>query len=228
MKSWQLSPRHLKPCTILLQREDVAYQIGPLSSATFSSFQMFVLCLSSRDVSMSHSMSWSWVVWSSRRSILLEFFLSSPVMLVGVLKARHRDKDGDRVNVPMQCNLDHEDRVSCAPLSSYLTSWISGRDSCLVGVSCHSPSSVLVILFDPHVASCLNSKEFKMGMTNPSTRTKSNRVNHKYFQWTQNAPEKISSFLNWLTTSTENGARFSRSLWIFEVIQHIFELEKFK
>ena len=44
------------------------------------------------------------------------------IVLDGVLRARHRDKDGDRVNVPMKCNLDREDRVSCAPLSSYLTS----------------------------------------------------------------------------------------------------------
>ena len=42
---------------------------------------------------------------------------------------------------------DHEDRVSfMTPLSSYLTSWISRRDSCLVGVSCHSPSSAPVVL----------------------------------------------------------------------------------
>ena len=30
--------------------------------------------------------------------------------------------------------------LACVPLSSYLTTSISGRDSCLVGVSCHIPS----------------------------------------------------------------------------------------
>ena len=33
--------------------------------------------------------------------------------------------------------------LACVPLSSYLTTWISGRDSCLVGVSCHIPRSDL-------------------------------------------------------------------------------------
>src|SRR4051812_2997172 len=37
------------------------------------------------------------------------------IMLDGVLRARHRDKDGDLVNVPMKCNLDREDRVSLCP-----------------------------------------------------------------------------------------------------------------
>ena len=43
--------------------------------------------------------------------------------------------------------LDHEGRVSfVSPVSSYLTSRISGRDSCLVGVSCHSPKICLQIV----------------------------------------------------------------------------------
>ena len=54
--------------------------------------------------------------------------------------------------------LYREDRVSfVSPLSSYLTPWISGRDSCLVGVSCHSPRLLLVLVesLSTH-ASCLN------------------------------------------------------------------------
>ena len=40
--------------------------------------------------------------------------------------------------------MDHEDHVSfVSPLSSYLASWISRRDSCLVGVSCHNPRNWL-------------------------------------------------------------------------------------
>ena len=33
-------------------------------------------------------------------------------MMVGVLRARHRDKDGDQINGLMKCNLDREDYVS--------------------------------------------------------------------------------------------------------------------
>ena len=43
----------------------------------------------------------------------------------------------------------------CVPSSSYLTSWISGRDSCLVGVSCHSPRSALAWFF---LHPCIMSK----------------------------------------------------------------------
>ena len=39
-------------------------------------------------------------------------------MLVGVLRGRRRDKDGDRNNVPMKRNLDRED---CASLRSPFT-----------------------------------------------------------------------------------------------------------
>ena len=64
-------------------------------------------------------------------------------MIVGVLKARLRDNDGERINVQLKCNLDRED---CASLRSPFTlpyHWISGWDFCLVGVSCHIPSSGL-------------------------------------------------------------------------------------
>ena len=62
----------LKPCTILLKRGIIAYQLEPLSS-TFPSPLMCVMCLSSRDVIMAHSMNWSWVARSSRRSNPVEF-----------------------------------------------------------------------------------------------------------------------------------------------------------
>ena len=68
-------------------------------------------------------------------------------MFVGVLGARHQDIDDDQINVLMKCNLDREDCASfVSPLSSYLTSGISGRDSCLVGVSCHGPRLLLVLV----------------------------------------------------------------------------------
>ena len=72
------------------------------------------------------------------------FFWNCPfplvVMLDGDLRARRRDKDGDRINVPMKCTLDREDCVSLRPPIILPYAWISGRDSCLVGVSCHIPS----------------------------------------------------------------------------------------
>ena len=72
---------------------------------------------------MSHSMSCLSVARSSRRLILLDFPFLLVVMLDGVLKARRRDKDDDRINVLMKCNLDREDCASFVfPLSSYLTS----------------------------------------------------------------------------------------------------------
>ena len=51
-------------------------------------------------------------------------------MSVGVLRARRRDKDGDRNNVPMKCNLDREDCTSCVPPSPYPT--LESRDEILV------------------------------------------------------------------------------------------------
>ena len=98
---------------------------------------MYASCLSSRDVTMSHPMSWSWVVRSSRRSIVLEFSFLLVVMLAGVLRASRRDKDGDWINVHLKCTLDREDYVSWRFPFVLPYAWISGRDSCLVGVSCH-------------------------------------------------------------------------------------------
>ena len=53
------------------------------------------------------------------------------VMLVGVLRARHRDKDGDRINILMKRNLDRKDSVSLCPLC-LLTSRLESRDEILV------------------------------------------------------------------------------------------------
>ena len=53
------------------------------------------------------------------------------VLSVGVLRARHRDKDGDRINVLTKCNLDREDHVSSYPLC-LLTSRLESRDEILV------------------------------------------------------------------------------------------------
>ena len=42
-------------------------------------------------------------------------------MLVGVLRARRQDEDGDRINVLMKGNLDREDCVRSRSPSSYPT-----------------------------------------------------------------------------------------------------------
>ena len=52
------------------------------------------------------------------------------VMLVGVLRGRHRVKDGDRFNVLMKCHLDREDYVSLRSPSSY--PMLESRDEILV------------------------------------------------------------------------------------------------
>ena len=59
-------------------------------------------------------------------------FLSS-IVITGWRSWRQRCQDQHDA-------MDHEDYASSmSPLSSHLTSWILGRDSCLVGVSYHSP-----------------------------------------------------------------------------------------
>ena len=129
----------LKPCTILLQHGIVAYQIEPPSSFHPS---WCVFCVSAQEMFQCLT---PWVdpelldLWEDR------FLWSCPfplvVMLDGVLRARCRDKDDDRINVLMKCNLDREDCVSLRPPFILPYAWISGRDSCLVVVSCHIPSS---------------------------------------------------------------------------------------
>ena len=80
---------------------------------------------------MSHSMSDLELFDLREDRSLWSFPFPLIVMLVGVLGARHRDKDGDRVNVLMKCNLDREDRASLRPLC-LLTSRLESRDEILV------------------------------------------------------------------------------------------------
>ena len=71
----------------------------------------------------------SWSIFKKIDSSRVSFL--PIIVLDGVLRARYRDKDGDRVNVPMKCNLDHEDRVSLCSLC-LLTSRLESRDEILV------------------------------------------------------------------------------------------------
>ena len=69
---------------------------------------------------------------------------------------------------PWEKQLDCEDHVSfVSPLSSYLTSWISGRDFCLVGVSCHSPRILFVNSCIFIQASYLNFWNMNWGLLKP-------------------------------------------------------------
>ena len=65
-----------------------------------------------------------------RRLILLEFSFPLLVMLVGVLRERLRDNDGDQINALMKCTLDREDYTSCVSPSLYPT--LESRDEIFV------------------------------------------------------------------------------------------------
>ena len=92
-----------------------------------------------------------WLTWWADPKLIGlredRFFRSCPfplaVMLAGVLRAKRQDKDGVQINVHLKCNLDREDYTSLRFPFVLPYPWISGRDSCLVGVSCHIPSSGL-------------------------------------------------------------------------------------
>ena len=82
---------------------------------------------------------------SSRRS----FSVESPYVVI-VLDEDLASKDvkihfNQWINIFEKGNCIMKTVLACVSLSSYLTSWISGRDSCLVGVSCHSPSFTLAL-----------------------------------------------------------------------------------
>ena len=76
--------------------------------------------------------------------------------LAGVLRARRQDKDGVQINVHLKCTLDHEDYTSLRFPFTLPYAWISGRDFCLVGVSCHSPRICLSLVALRH--SCIMFK----------------------------------------------------------------------
>ena len=124
-----------------------------LKGCFYASFRELILC-SLR--SMIHScevvlLSCRHVGWSSRR------------------KGCHNQYDVADQHL-REGQLDHENRVISfvSPLSSYLTSWISGRDSCLVGVSCHSPSFGLCLSLHMHLCIVLNSRKLNWGNSQAS------------------------------------------------------------
>jgi hypothetical protein len=127
------------PCTILLKRGIVAYQNWTFVICFIPSLLMCVLCLSSRGVSMSHSMSWSWVTRSSRRSILVEF-LSVIIVLGEELESKYVKINMIRwINIVEKGSMIMKIVIDSVPSVFLPYTWFSGRDCCLVGVSCHSP-----------------------------------------------------------------------------------------
>ena len=137
-ESWQLFPRHLDTIHHLSKRGIVAHQIKPRH--LFFHPSRCVLSLNSRcfNISFRELILYSSIFEKINPSIV--FFLSSSRGWRSQ-KRGCQDQRMQWINNLLRCNLDHEDCVSfVSPLSSYLTSWISGRDSCLVGVSCHIPS----------------------------------------------------------------------------------------
>ena len=81
----------------------------------------------------------SWLIFEKIDSsgVVLFLFLS---WLAEVLRARRQDNDGVQINVHLKCTLGHEDYTSLRFPFTLPYAWISGRDFCLVGVSCHIPS----------------------------------------------------------------------------------------
>ena len=144
MESWQLFPRHLDTIHHLSKRGIVAHQINP--RRLFFHPSRCVLCLNSRCFNISFC------------ELILYSLIFEKINPSSVSFRRHRvDEDlksedvkinvMQQINKVMRCNLDREDCVGLVPpLSSYLTSWILGRDSCLVGVSCHSPRICLSLV----------------------------------------------------------------------------------
>ena len=144
MVSWQLNcSLRWQPFTTLLSVELLSTQWTFIICYT-PFLWMYVSWLSSRDVSMSHSVSWASVARFSKDRFFQGLSFLLIVMLVGVLRTRRQDNDDVQINVHLKCTLDHEDYTSLRFPFTLPYAWISGRDFCLVGVSCHSPRSALV------------------------------------------------------------------------------------
>ena len=153
MESWQLTPR----CFGTHAPYYLSVGLLPTKSnpVVCSPIPLDAFCVSTRDVSTSHSASRYCIARSLRRSILVEF-LSVIISWMKISKARMSRSTYATNQQPYEVQPGSWRLCwSCAPLSSYLTSWISGRDSCLVGVSCHSPRFMTINSCICTHASCL-------------------------------------------------------------------------
>ena len=124
--------------------------------------------------------------------------------------------------------LDHEDRVSfVSPLSTYLTSWISGRDSCLVGVSCHSPRNLLVISGIASMHHFRFQLILKWGCWNPSTKCIQLGSINNIFNEPKCPLEKFMIFVK-VKTSAKNDEHISMSFLDFWINSYCIWLWAFK
>ena len=129
MEWWQTTPRYLETMHRLIQRGIVL-----INSNLHSLFHFFPLDVCSvswlERCSTSHSVSWSWVARSLRRSIPIEFLLSSSCWMK-IPKAKTTRSIWSNESTSSMRVLDREDYVSfCVPSSSY--PMLESRDEILV------------------------------------------------------------------------------------------------
>ena len=142
MESWQLSPCYFETMHHPTPAWNCCLPIWTLVIYYLPSLSMCVLCLSPRDVSTSHSMSWSWVARSLRRSFPVEF----PSVFI-VLDEDLEDKDVKSnvmqyIGIFKKGSWIEKTMIVLWPLC-LLTPLLESHDEILVlvGVSCHIPSS---------------------------------------------------------------------------------------
>ena len=129
MESWQLTPRYFGT------HAPYYLSVGLLPTKSnlivCSSIPLDVFCVSTRDVSTSHSVSWFGIARSSRRSIPLEFSLSFRCHVGWSSQARRRDQDDAKNQHPREGQLDRVDRDSFVT-PFLLSSRLESRDEILV------------------------------------------------------------------------------------------------
>jgi hypothetical protein len=138
MESWRWSPRYFETIHHLLSMELLPTNLNlchlPLSIAPHMCFvPQLKRCfyVSFREL----------ILWSLRWSIPVEVSRSSVLVLGEDLESKVvKFKMMQWINIFDEGSWIVKIVIACVPLSSYLTTWISGRDSCLVGVSCNIPN----------------------------------------------------------------------------------------
>ena len=161
MESWQLSPHYLKT----MHHPTPAWNccLPNWASPSVSFHPWCVSCVSAQETFLRLT---PWVDFECSN---LEEIDSCRVSLcchhVGWRSRKQRCQDKyDAMNQYLQWGqLDREDCVSLHFPFILPYAWISGRDSCLVGVSCHIPSFWCCLV----CASCLNSEIWTEGNWKP-------------------------------------------------------------
>ena len=144
MESWQLSPHYLEnhaPSYLSVEFLPTKLNLHYL----FLSFPLDV-CFESQLKRCSYVSLHESILSCPMSRILF------PVEFLFVVIVLDEVPEGKDVKINMKQWIMKTVSVPCPPLSSYLTSWISRRDSCLVGASCHILSFWCCLVF----ASCLH------------------------------------------------------------------------